>query len=408
MDSDWIWEALALGEESLLKDADIDYFDWNSSHEKYGTPLIALIVGKATGHEVYDFATGTPEKLTERLNLMRLVLQKGASPHAKPPPQFSICKSWWKTEGDKEVENSRTPLVHFNNKSAYGVVASCLEALTNVEGDWKREMRFLRDAAKILASYREYEKGRSDNKAPVEVVTIEMWEKILSSQEGADVTIACRSDRHSADDTHVEGDAHPSSSSTSVAGTEAPSAFEASLQDTDGSNVELKAHSLVLRHSSKVLRAMLSTSWNPSSDGLRIEVDCDPRAMKIILELIYVGEEVDEAEPIDVLLSALGQAHQWDVTHVVQLLEAAAARKVGEESLWRALEVACRLQLTNLQNTCTCFAKGNAAVKKRFKLNEYPTIVMAALAKTFGESEEFGDDRRCKRRRVNVAGGCRR
>merc|ERR1719265_2590526 len=116
---------------------------------------------------------------------------------------------------------------------------------------------------------------------------------------------------------------------------------------------------MVLRHSSKVLRAMLSTSWNPSSDGLRIEVDCDPRAMKIILELIYVGEEVDEAEPIDVLLSALGQAHQWDVTHVVQLLEAAAARKVGEESLGRALEVACRLQLSNLQNTCTTFAKGN-------------------------------------------------
>ncbi|CAK0826408.1 unnamed protein product [Prorocentrum cordatum] len=191
-DSDWIWEALALGEESLLKDADIDYFDWNGTHEKYGTPLIALVVGKATGQEVYDFATGTPEKLMERLNLMKLVLSKGASPHAKPPPQFSICKSWWKTEGDKEVENSRTPLVHFNDKSAYGVVASCLEALTNVEGDWKRELRFLRDAAKILATFRSgvQEATQALLRVPVAEGAVETWDRLLSTLEGADPSCA--------------------------------------------------------------------------------------------------------------------------------------------------------------------------------------------------------------------------
>lgn len=402
MDSDWIWEALALGEESLLKDADIDYFDWNSSHEKYGTPLIALIVGKATGHEVYDFATGTPEKLTERLNLMRLVLQKGASPHAKPPPQFSICKSWWKTEGDKEVENSRTPLVHFNNKSAYGVVASCLEALTNVEGDWKREMRFLRDAARILASYRENDSGPKPTTAPVNVATIIMWEKICDSMEGADVSIICRAGRDSLDGARLEVGAHPPASS-GVTGDASP-CFAGIQQDTETSSVEIKAHSMLLRHRSKVLRAMLSTSFREgSSDGLRIEVDCDPTVMKLILELVYVGEEVDDAETLDVLLPALSQAHQWDITDVVQLLEAAAIRKLDEDSLGRTLEVACRLQLTNLQSHCIGLAKGSAVVKKRFKLQEYPTTVLEVLSKTFGESEEIGDDRK-KRRRV----ACRR
>eukprot|EP00421_Protoceratium_reticulatum_P009414 CAMPEP_0168364346 /NCGR_PEP_ID=MMETSP0228-20121227/4159_1 /TAXON_ID=133427 /ORGANISM="Protoceratium reticulatum, Strain CCCM 535 (=CCMP 1889)" /LENGTH=253 /DNA_ID=CAMNT_0008377101 /DNA_START=52 /DNA_END=810 /DNA_ORIENTATION=+ len=250
-DSDWIWEALALGEESLLKDADIDYFDWNGTHEKYGTPLIALVVGKATGQEVYDFATGTPEKLTERLNLMKLVLGKGASPHAKPPPQFSICKSWWKTEGDKEVENSRTPLVHFNDKSAYGVVASCLEALTNVEGDWKRELRFLRDAAKILASYRPSgHAGGGVPRVPVAEGVVETWERILSTCEGADVTISCR----------------------------------------------------------RVLRAMLSPSFREGSTA-RVEVDFDAAAVRLLLALIYTGEEVDEAEAPEALLAAVELAH---------------------------------------------------------------------------------------------------
>jgi len=297
------------------------------------------------------------------------------------------------------VENSRTPLVHFNNKSAYGVVASCLEALTNVEGDWKREMRFLRDAARILASYREHEKGPMPTTTPINIATVEMWEKISTTTEGADVTIVCQAGRDSANDVHADGGSHPSASSTVTS--DAAVAFTTG----DGTGVEIKAHSLLLKNRSKVLRAMLSTSFREgSSDGFRVEVDCDPSAMKLILELVYVGEEVDDAEPLDVLLSALSQAHQWDISDLVQLLEAAAVRKLDDDGLGRALEVACRLQLTDLQNACIGMAKGSAVAKKRFKLAEYPTIVMEVLTKTFGESEEMADDRRCKRRRV----ACRR
>lgn len=360
-DSDWIWEALALGEESLLKDADIDYFDWNGTHEKYGTPLIALVVGKATGQEVYDFATGTPEKLTERLNLMRLVLVKGASPHAKPPTQFSICKSWWKTEGDKEVENSRTPLVHFNDKSAYGVVASCLEALTNVEGDWKRELRFLRDAAKILASYRPSgHAGAGLPRVPVAEGVVETWERILSTPDGADVTLACRG---------------------------------------GGQTAEMRAHTIVLRSASKVLRAMLSPAFREGSTA-RVEVDFDMSAVKLLLSVIYTGEEVDEAEVApESLLAALELAHQWDVAHAVAALEAAAARRIDDERLGRAAEVATRLQLPQLSPACMAFAKNSAEVRKRFKASQYPPAVQALLAKVFGDAET-GESRKKRRRLI--------
>uniref|UniRef100_A0A7S0BCB0 BTB domain-containing protein n=1 Tax=Pyrodinium bahamense TaxID=73915 RepID=A0A7S0BCB0_9DINO len=364
-DSDWIWEALALGEESLLKDADIDYFDWNGTHEKYGTPLIALVVGKATGQEVYDFATGTPEKLTERLNLMKLVLGKGASPHAKPPPQFSICKSWWKTEGDKEVENSRTPLVHFNDKSAYGVVASCLEALTNVEGDWKRELRFLRDAAKILASYRP--SGHAGGGVPRVAVAegvVETWERILSTSEGADVTIACKG-------------------------------------GGGGQPTELRAHATVLRGASKVLRAMLSPAFREGSTA-RVEVEFDAVVVRLLLSLIYTGEEVDETDAApDSLLAAVELAHQWDVGHAVTALEVAVVRRIDDERFGRAVEVAARLQLPQLAPACMAFAKNSADVKRRFKAAQYPPAVQAALAQVFGDAES-GDARR-KRRRLIMA-----
>mmetsp|Transcript_53047 Transcript_53047/g.150172 ORF Transcript_53047/g.150172 Transcript_53047/m.150172 type:complete len:381 (-) Transcript_53047:36-1178(-) len=374
-DSDWIWEALALGEESLLKDADIDYFDWNGTHEKYGTPLIALVVGKATGQEVYDFATGTPEKLNERLNLMKLVLGKGASPHAKPPPQFSICKSWWKTEGDKEVENSRTPLVHFNDKSAYGVVASCLEALTNVEGDWKRELRFLRDAARILASYRPTgHAGEGMARVPVAEGVVETWERILSSGEGADVTIVCRG---------AGGDAPPGVSPGSP-----PCATE-----------QLMAHAVVLRHASRVLKAMLSPLFREGSTA-RVDVDFEAAPVRVLLALLYTGEEVDEVDsPPDTLLSALELAHQWDVSHAVTALEMALTNRIDDACFCRTMEVATRLQLPQLAAACMAYAKNSADVKRRLKLAQFPELIQSLLAKALGDAES-GESRRKRRRLI--------
>jgi len=294
---------------------------------------------------------------------MKLVLAKGASPHAKPPPQFSICKSWWKTEGDKEVENSRTPLVHFNDKSAYGVVASCLEALTNVEGDWKRELRFLRDAAKILASYRSLgHTGGGVPRVPVAEGAVEMWEKLLGTAEGADFTIFCRG---------------------------------------GGSPEELSAHSVVLRHASRVLAAMLSPAFREGSTA-RVEVDFDAAAVKLLLNLIYTGEEVDEVDAsADALCGAMELAHQWDVTHAVAALEGAVVKRIDDERFSRAAEVAVRLQLPQLMPACIAYARSSGDVKKRFKTSQYAPAVQSVLSKLFGDPDS--SNTRQKRRRLVAA-----
>lgn len=374
-DSDWIWEALALGEESLLIDADIEYFDWNGTHEKYGTPLIALVVGKATGAEVYDFATGSPEKLAERLNIMRLALMKGASPHVKPPLQFSVCKSWWKTEGDQVVGNSKTPLVNFNDKSAYGAVASCLEALTNVEGDWKRELKFLRDSAKILATYRP---TRGVTRVAVAESVLDLWDKVLNSPDGTDVAIVCNGCR---------------SRSRSMSTT---------------SSATVPAHAAVLRNASRCLSAMLGPAFKEGSSEqtgvkARVEVSFDKAAVKLLLSAIYTGEEPDDVEGnVGDVLDGLELAHQWDVPHAVECLEASASRRLDAEHFGATAEVATRLQLQELSSACVAFAKTSADVQRRLKASEYCPAIQALLAKVLDLKPEARTDSKRKRRKIVV------
>jgi len=257
--------------------------------------------------------------------------------------------------------------VHFNDKSAYGVVASCLEALTNVEGDWKRELRFLRDAARILASYRPSgHVGGGMLRVPVAEGVVETWEQILSNGEGTDVTLACRGSA---------GTASSSSSST-----------------------ELRAHAMVLRGASRVLRAMLSPSFREGSTA-RVEVDFEASAVKLLLSLIYTGEEVEETEAVpDTLLASLELAHQWDVSHAVTALEFAIVKRLDDERFGRAMEVATRLQLPQLSPACLAYAKNSAEVRKRFKASQYPATVQTLLAKVFGDAESA--DSRRKRRRL--------
>eukprot|EP00928_Gymnodinium_smaydae_P072340 TRINITY_DN55708_c0_g1_i1.p1 TRINITY_DN55708_c0_g1~~TRINITY_DN55708_c0_g1_i1.p1 ORF type:complete len:476 (+),score=69.76 TRINITY_DN55708_c0_g1_i1:44-1471(+) len=449
-DADWIWEALALGEESLLMNADIDYFDWNGSHEKYGTPLIGLIVGKATGQEVYDFATGTPEKLAERLNLLKLVLSKGASPHAKPPPQFSICKSWWKTEGDREVENSRTPLVHFNDKSAYGVVAACIEALTNVEGDWRRELAFLRDAARILASYRPSRLATGGvSRVFVAEGAVDTWERLLTTTEGADVIIVCTDDhakslglakcsmkascvmsqvssasalpldasagaKHNAHGFESRGQDLSHSKTLGLVvmgsgpgGVGAANESDRALGDVESSwppatgcksgscnpkapvafaPVEIRAHSVVLRNASKVLRAMLSPSFQEGRTA-KIELQHDASAVRLILTLLYVGEEPDDSDiSVETLLNAVELGHQWDVGYVVAMLEAVLVKRLHDETFILIAETAARLQLAQLAPACVQYAKTSEDVKARFKTSRLPLVVQTLLKDVFSES----------------------
>jgi len=346
VDSDWIWDALASGHESLLADSYVDYFDWNGSHDVYGTPLIAVILG--AGDHGDSLVCALSKRAQERLDLMKFVLEKGGNPHRKPPAPFNDLSSFSLTYSNGDtVEGSRTQKIDFSGLSAYGVVLACLRAIDQAEGDWTISLENLRAAAQILASYRPFTGGVP--RVPAALGVVEMWERILNAQESADFTIVCRG----------------KGGSDSSAGT-------------------VVAHQVVLKAASRVLRAMLS---GPFKEGAaeQVEVDCDAEPVRLLLSQMYTGKEVDTADvPLDVILSSLELAHQWDVGAAVASLEAAAAKAIEDASFGRAAEIAYRLHLQQLVDACAAFAKASEHVKSQFQASKYSGDVQAQLARVFG------------------------
>eukprot|EP00972_Heterocapsa_arctica_P107369 15814360-Heterocapsa_arctica.AAC.1 len=110
LDSDWIWVALANGKESLLADAYVDHFDWNATHDRYGTPLIAAILAIDDGGDV-SCGNDSSKQAQERLSLLKLVLEKGGNPNMKPPSGFRAAVEWFRIDSSgKPVEETRTKL----------------------------------------------------------------------------------------------------------------------------------------------------------------------------------------------------------------------------------------------------------------------------------------------------------
>merc|ERR1740129_2379857 len=160
--------------------------------------------------------------------------------------------------------------------------------------DWRAECEFLEGAMRILNSY----SGTSCDLSPplnVPEGVVHTWENVLRDQEAADLTIACRA-------------------TGSRAGTD------------QAGGAELRAHRLVLRNASRVLRAMLSSSFLEGASS-RLEVDFDTDAVHLLLELVYTGssagpddEGVLPEVEVGTMAATLELAHQWQIGHVVQML----------------------------------------------------------------------------------------
>ena len=133
-----------------------------------------------------------------------------------------------------------------------------------------------------------------------------------------------------------------------------------------------------------------------------MEVECGAAPVKLLLAQIYTGEELDDADSPDVVLSSLELAHQWDVSPAVAALEAAAAKGMGDAHFGRAAEIACRLHLRQLAEACRAYAKESQHVRAHFEASEYPAAVQAQLAEVFGPPASAAQ-RGPKKRRILTA-----
>merc|ERR1719203_1128961 len=138
-------------------------------------------------------------------------------------------------------------------------------------------------------------------------------------------------------------------------------------EDTQGSPAEVRAHSAVLQGASSVLKAMLSQQGMREGANGVIEVNgCSAAAVRLLLSLVYTGapcngpsgEEEDFTS--STILAALDLAHRWQLLHVVQLLSAAASRRVDADTFEAAADAALRLELPFLLAACRAYAAAHA------------------------------------------------
>lgn len=358
MDNGWIWSALALGKLDLIKNAQLGQFDWNEQHVDLGTPLIAIVMGKslptaANEGILRDFMTSTQEEKAARLELIKLAISRGADPHVRAPSNCRINRRWWRPPAEKE-EKKPSPNVEVRNSSALTTVMKCMEAVEVMEPRpyWKPALDFLSCAMRLLNSF-DVGEVSTQNDAFQEAV-VDTWDRVLNDQESADVILKC------------------------------------------SAGCEVHAHSNVLRSSSKVLRAMLSSSFREGATS-RIELeDVDAQAVKVLLELLYTGttsesliaEDDKQQGQLDITIAAFSLAHQWQIQHVVQMLKKLLAKNLTAHSFPSICEAALRLDLSELTATCRFFASSNPDVRQRFNAGEqFPDLVNSMLRDCFNSDK---------------------
>jgi len=395
MSTSWVWEALALGKLGFVEEAELREFDWNAQHQTYGTPLIAILLGKLCkkgdsdsdsdsadeDNILIDFVTNNQAQKQARLDLLKLAIQRGADPNVKAPASFSCTRQWWKI-GAADVQESKTRTITFRDFSAFSVVVKCVETFELMESvhDWKAECEFLEGAMRILNSY---SGAGSDCSPPLNVSegVVHTWESVLRDSGAADLTIVCRTP------------GTPGSRREAVA-------------------PELRAHRLVLRNASKVLRAMFSSTFLEGANS-RLEVDFDTDAVHLLLELVYTGSSAGPEEDegggtpapteASTMAATLELAHQWQIEHVVQMLARALTREFTLDTFPMICELGLRLQLPDLVSASRSWARSADPVRADFHAgNRFPPAVQAMLAELFSSTAgggSGGQERQRKRRR---------
>jgi len=370
-----------MGEERAVKNMDLSAFDWHSSHPVFGSPLHAILFGKLIvsadeesdtnelNNGFDDIINADYAERKSRLALLRFAMRCGADPHIVAPKQCDVSR-WW--GGERGGDNMKP--ISFAGRSAFECLLAAKRSIKlrhqdpSDDADWTDELKAVDEAVDILSR-----PSCAASTVAVNEEVVATWEAALADNASADVTIRVL----------------PSSTNGAVA-----SASKAGVGGAGGSDgeelpcdvVDVKAHSAVLQGASSVLKAMLSTQGMREGAQRVIEVTgSSARAVGLILALVYTGAVAagsdDEDPGMADILSALDLAHRWQLLHVVQMLAAAAARRIDSDTFEATMDAALRLELPSLLATSRSFV-GAHSREMRARLaarGNAPTIQSAAV-----------------------------
>lgn len=278
-----VWEALAMGEELLVRATNTASFNWQSTHPHFGSVVHAILFGRIDdGHEpaeedIYhysDIVLATEVGTKQRLNLLKLALEQGASPDLPAPESCIRCLSWRWFEKDDWTEDV-IPARKTGLETLLAVKRALLksESLTQKSAVQKK----IQDVDKaLLTLFSEHSKTDSQ-KALVPEELLEMWARFLGDTTTADVRmIVCKTGEETSE--------------------------------------TVPAHLGVLCAASPVLNAMLSGCMQEASAKEVSLEHVSVLAVKVLLSLMYTGSlPMDFDTQSHTILEALDLAHRWQV-----------------------------------------------------------------------------------------------
>lgn len=376
-----IWDALAMGKKDVLSIASVSVFDWKASHAQFGSVAHAILFGRLVDENGYDELDGDDEEADEngkryyldiitdnaegarqRLDMLKLALEHGASPYIVAPSSCDGLRYFSCGSGDAMV---KTNVVSFAGKTAVEcllAIERVIKGMDDYEKDWSREMLNLSKALNIL--FQTHSSGAS--MVLIHEPILDMWARVLANSGTSDVVIAVQRGAETGD---------------------------------------VPAHRAVLCEASPVLGAMLAGSMR---EGVQQKItldDCSLSATKMLLSLLYTGSIPGEDEPtVATMLEALQLGHRWQIQHVVEMLVSAIATRLDFEQFEAVTAVAIRLQVAELASACTSFIAGHAdemqaKLGKKGKLGFSDPTVIAEVHRTL-KTKGIAQDVPKKRRRI--------
>lgn len=290
--ADWLWEALVSCRHahSVVTNLAPTDFDWNGVHPVYGTPLMATVNEVVRSGQVNS----------EVKPVLQWCLRQGSDPRLFAANARGYSGGW----GNGTEEFPTVPRVPHAGKCAITLVLALIIVLERIsvyeyKGKYHDQLSAAKQLLSIFAQFRAEVPRRS-----VAEASVEMWERIQTDTEHADVE----------------------------------------LQATGAGPGTVQAHALVLCQASPVLRASLTSRMQEGQTRVLQVPDANVAAVELLLAIIYSGTLPAHAAP------ALAQSPRSD---------AAVGDKVEGNYQCRGRWWAARITAVYDDSTCDLVYEGD-------------------------------------------------
>mmetsp|Transcript_49118 Transcript_49118/g.105683 ORF Transcript_49118/g.105683 Transcript_49118/m.105683 type:complete len:437 (+) Transcript_49118:73-1383(+) len=353
---EWLFSALAHIRKDIVEKGDPD-MNWNEIHPKFGTPLHAIgshnIDLEVEGWPYYDWSRQASATIKDLLALFKFALRRGADPNLICPRTCTgairLCVG--------ELYTVSEPIAGRSPISVWLALSQKLQdKAPENECQLPLGASLCDSILSLLLNNVPKHRGlppRKNSMHPAMVSlpesTTSMWQRIMNTEESADVTLRC----------------------------------------PDG---EAFLHSIVVTNASRVLAAMVR--WPRQDDAsssaerrpqLVVEVEEPKQVVEAWKLMVYTGLPPQEQLQLKTLLQVLQLSHRWqDHLWNSGLLVAAVKRRLQDsESCLEILESALATDIPSLRDECLAYARRSRDVQRSWQRGDLSEPVARELDRVF-------------------------